>query len=307
MKYHIISSSEIVRAISRHLDLEGDEVVEDPGQADFCLTATPVIDKEKKYPKIIGGHLDIPQQTLPALRYITSPGPEEFIVFKWFNGEWMDQTLIGIPLVGMMNGDLGKDLSAGLASRYIENDKIYGLFHREELEGMLREMNYTGFVSICVRMNNGSPLVVRLILGVPFCGMLNALEGVSGKLSSFLTDPFNNPLLESWVAGIVLSRFPFPFQIETERVFINGLTPEVEKHFWTFNVGSFRKSFFTESTIIGYATSWSPMLNEANRRTLRTCKTIKVEFKQYRTDLAFMLSRKWAKLKEELETSQSIA
>lgn len=302
MKVQVISQKGYINAIGKVMELEGDEVVFsktplDKDKFDLILTDTKV--PSSGIPTITFGD-EIPSTILSGLGIETEKGETSFIVMKWFdefNG-WGSQTSIGIPLNTLMNNNLGPKCLTGLCLRYVSEDscpKLLHFFHKKSLVEFLKKLNHTGFVSAECVFTQSDVDLKSIRTGLLRPAIFATLEGVKCPLSEFFAEP--NYLMESWASSILVSRFPFPAEGQTdERTRIEGIDKEVIKHFWMPFVGNHKKSFFTQSTIIGFATAWSHKLYSSNQRALRTCRAIKVLDQQYRTDLDLIGQKCWASI-----------
>ena len=135
--------------------------------------------------------------------------------------------------------------------------------------------------------------VTRLTSGVPWGGLYAVLEGVKGRLAEWFSAP--SRLMESWASALVVSRAPWPYASTSERVFVEGVTHGVERHFWS-SIKGFRQSLYTDSTVIGVATAWSPKLHRSAERVLATAQAILIPNKQYRVDLGESVAVRWAEV-----------
>ena len=299
MKILVISKKGLITSIGHQMSLEGDEVTtlgmvpDKVNGFDFILTDTRLPPQDLP---VIGGDEDFPSSVVQAMGYDVTKGPSNFIVIKWFdyvNG-WSDQTIIGIPLIGLMNESLGPPTPTGIALRYSNDSPLTQLFSITSLSNGLHQMRHTGFVTITCTLTPSNYMVTGISTHVPYHGLFAILEGTSDRLSDFFLDPTH--LKESWTAAILVTRYPFPHQAHSSRAFIKGLTDEVLRHLWMPFVTSHRNSHFLDNTLVGISTAWSPHLTEANRRALRTCRAIQLDQKQYRTDLGTVAQHGWSSL-----------
>jgi hypothetical protein len=281
-------------ALKRNLIMEGDEVVDD--YADLVLS--PYYDDyQSSSVKVVGGNFRFPDVVVEAMGYVMQDEPEALIAFRWFDEEWWrDQIIVGFPLEFFMDGGLSIRQDTGMACRFVDSPSLRNLFENETLENTLRESRHCGFVTIGL---TADLLVKSIQTGVPNRGFFNALEGVQGKITDYIIGK-ESRLLESWTTNLLLTRYPFPFKQVSERVFIRNLTQDIEKHFWLFHGVGHRKSLYTDSTSIGVATSWSPTLSEACRRSIRTLRNIDIPNKQFRMDLVRVAGERWGAVKDYL-------
>ncbi len=299
MKILVINTRGLIKAIGDQMSLEGDEVTISPMVPDQ-VTGFDLILTDKRIPSqdvpVIGGDEDLPFAVIKALGYFPVQGPTDFILTRWFdhaNG-WNDQVLVGFPLMGLMNEDLGPRVPTGIALRYSNSSQIRIPFDVPNLKNALEKMLHVGFVTIKYTLTPDSYNITGISTYAPYYSLFAILEGCPDKLSDFFINPTS--LKESWIVSLLLTRTPFPYHLEPKRVFIKGLTSKVQKHFWTPYLSSHRNSNYLDNPLVGISSAWSMELTEANRRALRTCRAIQVEGKQFRTDLAANAQRKWAKL-----------
>ena len=233
---------------------------------------------------------ELPKVVLSSLGIKTRNEPERFGVMKFFHNGFSPQTIVTLPVWGMMPGNLGANIQTALAARFIPSTPP--VFENEDLSLTLAEMNYTGFVTAGFGQELCS---LRLGAGMAF---YNVMEGIPGLLIDFLTG--KNMLLESWTYSVLLSRFPYPAMEKADRVAFS-VDPQARGHLWFFKVQRQKNAFFTADTRIGIATSWATTLHEAARRVLRTLEGINIPEKQYRTDLTNAC--RWYEVKEHQAVS----
>lgn len=233
----------------------------------------------------------VPEVALRVAGIDVYPGarPTHFLT-RWFDERsWAYQTMVGIPLVGLMNENLGPEVSMGCAMRFIDSIGLRSVFENQTLTEMLRKMSYRGFVT----MTYGEPGVQSMQTGIPFGGIFAVMESVKGKVSEWLVNP--GRLLESWICALRLVRYPFPYTDRAQSTAVNT-NAEVDKHLWLEDVVQVRKVNYTESTSVGYVTGWHQMLGEAAWRVLRTVRNVGLEGKMYRTDLAQVATEVYSRL-----------
>lgn len=248
--------------LKRPLVLEGHEIVSEGAEVEF--------DEAKE--------LEIPPSGVELLQLPASEGEELLRVIRWFDGEWWSQqTLLGIPLLTMMNDNLGEVTETGLVCKFVNSDRLNALFANAGLVSLLMKMKHRGFVTLFLGRDLG---VLKLRLG-PGIGLFNVLEGFNGPILDLLLR--GGPLLESWSVSIVVSRYPFPFDETGERLYFEAGNP-AEKHLWFYGLEGFRRSFFTDRTKVCVASAWARTLGDACNRVYRTCRELNIPKKQYRTD-----------------------
>jgi len=294
----ILLKGQKAQALERVLTLEGDEIVDE--NPDFVITSQLLKPEEDQYNcPVVGGDCIFPEVVLASLSLpfpVSVQSPLSFLVFKWFDLDWREQTLFGIPLKTLMNEDLGPKCENGMVCNFVSKGPLLKLFDNDKLKKLLRELNYLGFVSFGISLDE-IPKIKFIQTGVPFNGFFNVMEATRGRTSDFITgeDP---TLFESWTANLVLSVSPWPFREICGRVCIRGVSPIVEKHLYLFGVENYRKSYYTERTLIGIATAWSSSLKGATSRVLQTLRNIELKEKQFRTDQRFAALKVYDKLQE---------
>jgi len=288
-------------ALARNLSFEGEEIVTSPSQADIAV----VEEFEEGLPSFtIGAGFRCPEaflEELQGLRFSDPNTPIEnpVVAFRWFElDRWQDQTLVGIPLRTLMDRGLGASCPAGIVCCYCHDGVLTENFDQSILVDTLKEMHFRGFVSFLYEFKERDLFVREISTKVPFWGFYAAIEGITGRIIEFLTG--RTPILrESWTAALLISRTPFPLSLQAPKVFVGGVEPEVEKHFWFWDLNGYRKSFYTESPILGVATAWSLDLGEVCRRTLRTTRNLEIPGKQHRTDMLSVGSGAFRELEAE--------
>jgi len=285
-----------VSPLKRTLELEGETLVGLREKPELLITDTEAPESYKG--PVVGRDWSIPSLVLEAMDIVVDPSLRvNLVVGKWLDQEWRHQTILGIPVYGMMNENLGAQACAGLGTRFVRSTQFDDLFNNEELLSTLKAMQYNGFVSFSLSLSldtNSLFKIVSVQTGFPFHGLFNALEGISGRTVEYFTGE-KTTLKESWVMGLLLSRWPYPQNVSTRSI-ISGVTTDMEKHLWLFGVERFKNSIYTDNTKVGWVTAWSPTLTEANRRVLRTARNIDFEDKQYRTDLSSEVAMIWHQL-----------
>lgn len=279
--------------LARHLVYEGDLITPVITEAELVISDKKLSDDKNLY--IVGGDFHLASTALDAMGFRTSKSLSyDFVLTKWFNShDWLRQLIVGIPLSHLMNDNLGYDVRSGYATRFCSNKTLNDIFNNSDLVAFLKKILYHGFVSILMTLDLS---IVSIVSNVPSNGIYGILEGVPGKISDFLTLPEENELMSSWTSTLMLSCYPFPFSSTIGRQTLHDINKSIEKHFWFNDIKGHSKALYTDSSLIGWSTSWGPTIGESNRRALRTCRNIKLPFKQYRTDLAFVVNRQWGHL-----------
>jgi len=253
--------------LKRHLELEGDEIVESG--------------EELHLDESIEGPLA--KVAIEALGYELSNNPTRFEIIKMYkDGAWSDQTIISFPMNSLMDGELGYPGKHGAVCRYIHHAPF--LF-TSPISEMLWHMKYRGFVTFSYDMQQQ---LTGISIGAGYA-FYAILEGVRGKITDVFFDCRN---LESWIAALVVTRYPYPFREESTRLHFD-LSPQFEKHFYFYDLQGFKRSFYTDSTIIGIATGWALNVRELQKRILRTCREQNIPFVQYRRDVHEHVVNTW--------------
>lgn len=276
-----------IPAFERHVVNEGDEAL--PVQSNDVL--------------VVGGICcdnEIPGMVLSDLGYPLVSKHDEIpthVLTRWWGGtRWEysekqpSQLIISIPIFGLMNENLGPQVPVGLVSNFGNPSPLGEILSYPRVEDILRTWEYTGFVSATMCGDR----IQKIEVGVPYGGIFNIMEYVKGKLSEWWKEP--KELRKLWAVSSLVSRVPYPIEGRTTEAEIEGLTKNVEKHFWLLDHRVIRGSVYSTSSRVGYATAWGGTLEEAAHRVLVTCRNLWVSGKQYRTDLAWEGERVWRKL-----------
>lgn len=278
--------------LRRRFELEGDEVVVDACKADFVFSDRKLV-QDKSLPPVVGGNMLISREVLEAFGYGLSPTKlTNYWISRWFDpfSGFSPQLIFTFPLLGLMNGGLSENVIVGAASRFCNESPLSQNFNCSDLSSMLKEMKYIGFVSLGLDLES---YVNSLHLGIPARGFYNVVEGTKGKLSDLLTNHEHNLLTESWSVNLLVSRFPYPHALKSQRTWLRGLCSDFERHFCFFDLQGTKKAYYIDSTLVGLSTAWGNMLGEANRRALWTAQGLDVPKLQYRTDLSRTVAELW--------------
>lgn len=273
--------------LTRHFNLEGETVTSHKEEADLILDDPFVLPEFFNESSKDGTKSDVSNDLSTV-----------YVLTRYYNVDhWTDQILVGIPLFGLMNNNLGPRVCVGSAFRYLK--PIVESIEFDKYTLALQELGFQGFVSL---LFNDTGDFISAQTSIPFYGLFGVLEGVRGKLGEWFADP--NRLYESWVVSLLLTSHPWPNTstvVDKVKV-IPNVSKEIEKHFW-----SFPRSQQSQG-LLGIATAWagieddsvngaSGSLERANNFALRTAGSIDVPEKQYRTDLAIRVREKWIDLK----------
>ena len=285
MRVSIKCNDAFNKVIGKHVEKEGDVITDD--KPDFILTDESL---NTDVPVVrIGGRMPTSMLDLIDIE----KGERFACVSKWFDRfeGWGEQLIISIPVYGMMENNRGANVLSGMALRYIDNSPLSKLFDNILLSDTLKQQRHTGFVSIGITENG---VACDVEYGIPWGGNLVVLEGCQQRLAEFFTCP--ERLMESWSVGIYVTRYPFPFVKNGDRIHIEGLSKTTQKHIYTPFVEHYRNSSYTDNTMLALCTSWDKRLIDANKRALSLCDKIIVDEKQYRSDINSAIQKKWALL-----------
>jgi len=251
--------------LKRPLILEGHQICADGAEVEFDES------KELEVPLSGVSLLDLPATKMDE-------DGELVRCIRWFDGEWWSQQmLLGIPLSTMMNEDLGQEAESGLVCKYVNSDRLNALFAHAGLVLFLMKMKHRGFVTLFLG-HDLCVLSIKLGAGI---GLFNAIEGFSGPILDLLMR--GGPLMESWSVSIVVSRYPYPMEETSDRLYFETGNP-AEKHLWFYGLEGFRRSFYTDRTKVCVASAWARTLGDACNRVYRTCRELAIPKKQFRTD-----------------------
>lgn len=148
-----------------------------------------------------------------------------------------------------------------------------------------------GFVS--VNTNWELNAVRSVVTRADRLGLYNLLSGVPKSLSGFFARPFETHLHESWTVGILISRYPYPYELVGEKVILEGLDRGVEKNFWCFSPVEFNGVVHTEETRLGIVCHWGAFLHEACERSYATAGCLSVKDIQWRDDLQMTVKERY--------------
>jgi len=291
--YFHAKPNSFLESISRAVSLEGDEVLSSIENPELTITDSLALTSR---PKVFLGYSPLPKVTLDALgveieeeKRGACSSCSSLWVSRWFDLGFREQTTLGIPLTSLMTQDLGPRCISGLGQRFIHSGPLFDLFDNESLKILLSKMSYNGLVTFELQLFEGQISILNLSLGSKVPLIFNLLEGVKSKISDFLSGE-NSSLLESWTTSLVLSVAPWPRSeasfSPSQRTFIKGLSPALDKHLWLWGVQRERKSVYSDLPLLGVSSAWAQTLTESNRRALRTLFALDIKEKQFRTDLA---------------------
>jgi len=225
------------------------------------------------------------------------------IVSCWFNGNKFISKSLVFNYTKMMSGDVGTDIDSSGYLAYFNVDKSKLVKEiLEPLERFLRKAGHKGCFSVeCIVDKEVYVRDISADLTRPYTTAIYENSKISK--SDILLSIFNESStelrpLDPWVAGVMLSVYPYP-HAKPEMIFpVDGLNPLNIKHSWLMDVVSSGESYQTGelSGNIGYITARGVSPQEACRRAYRTIENIKARDLQYRIDIGKNVNEKFYKL-----------
>lgn len=300
MNIAICSQKGWLLPLARHLELEGHDVTiiakpELVGPRDDLLLTDTTVDPSNRRVPTIGGGDTLHGELLRPYNLVPGPSRGDHIVVKWFDRSqgFHPQLLLGFPVSKFMVGDLGTCVQAGMGARYMsECDLLQDLFMGNvALKATLEAMGFSG--PVIIERDSRTKGVVSIHMGLRSIVLYNMFEGLPCSIVEWLDDPLSKTLYQSWTVNILVSRYPYPFQLEDGNVPLTGLTRSAEKHFWTFGGTEFKRSVSTHQTRLGLATGWGQTLSDAGRTSLSLARSVDVPDVQYRTDVPLVVGDRW--------------
>lgn len=209
-----------------------------------------------------------------------------FYVTKIFNGkEFLDQTIVGVPLIGTMNASIGARRPTGSVCLHaVVSDELESIFQNVEVLTVLKNMSYTGFVTAVWTETK----LKGLMTGIPSYGVCAMFEG----LRQTVVQQFEYPRhLNSMVSiGLLLSQFPWPMNA-VEKAIVPRPHNLMWKHCWFFSsVKDNRTTLILNSNQVAVVTGFArggrldEAVGSATGRVLKTLGNFELNEKQYRTD-----------------------
>lgn len=262
---------ESVKGLRKRVEEEGDEVVEKGWEREIC----------REEEKIEKGSLDL-------LGFETGEEKDvRFFLAKSFcAGELGDQTIVGLPIVGMMDGGLGAREIVGWGTRFVTFDERIKLFRKACVQELVRSLKAPGgFLGIWFDKDSK---VIKISTFLPPLAFYPLMENVKSKISDF----YEHRLRPSWSVGYMLTASPFPGKKESYRRFAVKVPKVVRTHYSHFG-GFSRDTYYSDTLDVGVVTAWSDSLKNACSRVQRTMENIDFEGKQHRLDLFSSLSSSW--------------
>lgn len=261
--------------LKRSLQKYGNDLVSSPESAELILTNDEVLPEVIR--RELFGDINWRSEADSVIHW-----PDYFLTRFAFEGELSNQLAVGLPLIGMCNENLGAEEVGAVAVRFLPSCPKGDLFYNG-LHMVLKEMKYTGFVSLSFLEGYDSP--VRVQLGVP-CGAIYALvESIRGSYIDFMLAPWR--LFESWCVALPILRGCYPGK-EAKKVLIQGISPENADHCFPFSDGLQSLTQF-----VGFVSASHGSLSTACYRVLEIARSLVIPEKQFRTDIEWLLKRKW--------------
>lgn len=272
-------------ALAHHTQKQGDQVVSDP------------LDAQVFIPEFTRVPFDWVKQDFENY----SPEKVCYYLTRIFDGEqFLQQWMLGIPLVGLMNSGLGVACEVGSVVAYCQpRSELQILAASGALQPVLKETSYRGFVSWQFGQSNE---LLNVSFGVPSYGMYAMFEGLSQSIAGFFLNPLQ--LKESWTCSVLLSRSPWPHKLQAQEILIGPIADPIQKHLWLYldNDCEFDGSVVrTSHTRLAVATAYSlggphGPLHDLTYRALPAPRKLEIPEKQFRSDLVQVTERVLAPL-----------
>lgn len=225
------------------------------------------------------------------------------------DGKFGEYTTVSIPLVGLMNDNLGAKVISGTATRGIKHDRFAPMLEDHKLRALLTELKYRGFVTLMFDYHGN---LRAKLLGLPWYGhyTISSLVkkrgcGTGERIKRYVERPMDCEFVEAWSVGVLLSCFPFPAVSHGTDPRLVSFNDDALKHFYPlFDV---RRGNETTSNVLGVAVGWSfegysSRLHKACEYVSKTCKNIWCPEVQYRTDLCEQFSKQWGEIKDQVQS-----
>lgn len=283
--------------LRRRFENEGETFVS-RSDADLTLTDN-LTNKKPKGSSVVGIGIEVPKVVLQSIGYNVVNGERKkddivYVLSKWFDNNFSDQTLISLPVFGRHNDNLGEDILSACGSRYMIEEHMSAMFDREELIEFLELSKHVGFVSMEFR----NVEFVGLHLGIPFLGIYNAFQGVYIDLATWLSNP--QPLLESWSLSLLVST---EHSVEGTRVPTNEL---LERRVWWLTESHKKDFVHIRSRELAVVSGWGLSPRAAQQRVLDICRRLEIPGKLYRTDVASQVEKRFEDVVQLLICSSHI-
>ncbi len=276
-----LKATHYLRPLARRLANEG--AVLDPGGV--SIVEQPPLPQE-----LVRVTLGARDELVPALWAV-----------RWWSGdEWLPQAWAVLSTTHLFEGDRGPDVGGGFTLKPSGFLAGLGMWCIPIVLAVVRRLAHTGPLSFGLSLPDLTPC--GLVLGAVEWSLYGLLEGLKGSVEGQWTNP--QPLKESWVCGVLITRAPFPYHLDGPRV-THPVSPPLEKHYWLYDTTPFASVVTTTSTILGVVTAWGAAsaqvpsmhpLKEAARRVARTAGGLHYPLVQYRGDLFQWSIPQWESL-----------
>jgi hypothetical protein len=266
--------------LRRHLQKFGDELVMTAQDAELVLSQN-----------------ELPSVVLESLWSVTplssSHRPSHFISRFAFEGKLCDQVIVGVPIWGTCNENLGAEEVGCVAVRFLPEGSFSELFYNG-LHVVLEETKYTGFVSCCfsidsLRADSTDRVPYKVCLGLPWWSVYALLENIGGSLTDFWLSPWR--MRESWSVSLPVLRGCYPGKL-IQKITIGGLDPMLTEH-----VHLWEKGLENTQQFVGVVTSSHVNLDTCLFQVLQIADRLRIPEKQYRTDIKREVKYRWGELR----------
>ena len=275
------------QTLERSVIENGDDVVSEGHDFVLCLEEYDFVQRTipSDGPPIVGYTMDYPHLAIEALGIpkVQRTHQWDMMVFRWFDYEYRAQSFVGIPTFGVLNDNTGPMVESGFMTNYLPLNQLDPMFNLASVRSSLRDIRFVGFVGFKVILRESDWFVSGFHLGLPCHGFFNIMEGLRGKLSSFVVGDTQD-LFDSWTSNLCLFRYGFPLVKKFKRTLVENSFELVGKHLFLPSATKIKKSYSTEDGLVGVATSWHNNIFEACRRSRHTLRNVVLEDKMYRSD-----------------------
>jgi len=233
------------------------------------------------------------QQIITSLGWPTTPiNGTHFYISAWFNGSSFTASYTSLVYRRFMAGGGGSDLlCTGLVSDF------RSLMPRTEetflrpLEKTLKKVNHRGCVHVHAVVDADSYYVKEIFASFAHPHSFVLYENTNISAADILLrlfDETSKPIvtLSPWACGIQVSIPPYPHNLVSRQIPIDGIIPANLKHLWLADV-SLKDSTYAAGHrgLVGYVTARGIDPNEAVRRMYRTVGNLRIPDMQYRNDI----------------------
>jgi phosphoribosylamine-glycine ligase len=225
-------------------------------------------------------------------------------VCAWFNGNKFISKFLVFNYTKMMAGDVGVDVEcAGYVAYFSASKLVESVL--TPVEKFLRKANHRGCFSINVVVDSKGDVYgesVSANINLPYTNAVyeNTRKNKADLILAMF-DPAAAPVeaLDPYVAGVMLSVYPYPHAKPTIPLEILGLNSANQKHMWQADVSKVDEKLVCGalSGNAGYVTARGKTPQEAQRRVYRTISNLSIEGLQYRCDIGKDTAEKMHKLR----------